>query len=303
MRVSATDDDGPPLKASVRWPMDDDELAAGPVPPLARRAPAASAAAPRGRKYLSIEAIMDEDSATDYSDDGLDGEGDDGDAAMGDDGDAVVGGGGGGLLSVEDLMYLARSGVDMGSAALARAVSAGVGAGSLAPDAALGSAAEVAAAERVAGRAPRPPPLPCVVDNAGEPEEARGGGGGGGGGGAHRGGGGARGEEEEAADMYDGAADDRDAAWVAARFMPSGTTEAVLSCPFCFTAVCYESAGRRGVDGAYAALTVVGCRVAAAPDDGGGGELVVSCGACGARLGTRDAALVYHLDSVLPSSY
>ena len=103
----------------------------------------------------------------------------------------------------------------------------------------------------------------------------------------------------------------------------------MLSCPCCFTHVCYacergrafRPAGARGKGPPaerFVAREVVGCAVgplsaahnAVVPADlvagGGGGAAarlqVVACGACGAQVGvTVTGTGVYHLFGVLPS--
>ncbi|KAJ1729615.1 hypothetical protein LPJ61_003432 [Coemansia biformis] len=118
-------------------------------------------------------------------------------------------------------------------------------------------------------------------------------------------------------EMHDAQADDRDAAWVAEQF--PGTTDAVLSCPMCFTQVCFVCQQHVRFPGQYRAHSVVHCRTLSdqlfvfgtrgrlepAPDstpfEGEVFRLVV-CAKCGARVGVVDPDGAYHLFHVVTGS-
>jgi hypothetical protein len=116
--------------------------------------------------------------------------------------------------------------------------------------------------------------------------------------------------EREASDVfYDEFEDDANDAWRIKRHAAPGqtklVTDAVLSCPACFTPVCYSSTLSGGVQ--YRAERVVNCLVVkheiAAPLPGASRHEQyhpVKCGVCSTELGVRDSANIYHLFHILP---
>ncbi|KAJ2709396.1 hypothetical protein H4R19_004275 [Coemansia spiralis] len=118
------------------------------------------------------------------------------------------------------------------------------------------------------------------------------------------------------AELHDEQADERDAAWVAEQF--PGATDAVLSCPMCFTQICFVCQHHVRFPGQYRAREVVHCRtlddqlfvfgargrLEPAPDAASRGvdsevfRLVV-CAECSARVGVVDADGAYHLFEVV----
>ncbi|KAJ2767731.1 hypothetical protein IWQ56_003214 [Coemansia nantahalensis] len=122
---------------------------------------------------------------------------------------------------------------------------------------------------------------------------------------------------ESAEELHDGQADERDAVWVAKRF--PGATDAVLSCPLCFTQICFVCQHHVRFPGQYRAREVAHCRtledklyvfgkrgrLEPAPDGAPQGSEVfrlVVCAECGARVGVVDADGAYHLFEVVAGS-
>ena len=116
--------------------------------------------------------------------------------------------------------------------------------------------------------------------------------------------------EQESRDIYyDEYEDEQNDAWRARRHAEPGTssvqTDAVLSCPACFTDVCY-AATRLG-DLQYTATRVVNCavrrNVVSKPLRGALPHQQfhpVHCAVCDSELGVRDVDNLYHLFHILP---
>ncbi|KAJ1957748.1 hypothetical protein EC988_000670 [Linderina pennispora] len=114
--------------------------------------------------------------------------------------------------------------------------------------------------------------------------------------------------------MYDDRADDQDAQYVSQTH--PGKTDAVLSCPMCFTQVCFTCQSHVKFPGQYRALSIVHCHIDASqlfvykrkgltridsmeearPSDV---YRAVVCDECGTSVGVVDADNVYHLFHVL----
>ncbi|KAJ1734272.1 hypothetical protein LPJ72_002432 [Coemansia sp. Benny D160-2] len=117
-------------------------------------------------------------------------------------------------------------------------------------------------------------------------------------------------------ETYDEEADHRDAAWLAENH--PGATDAVLSCPACFTQICFVCQAHTRFAGQFRALSVVHCEtsdqlyaftkrsgllepVAAHSSNGGDVLRAVVCSECGTKVGVIDHEDVYHLSHVLSS--
>ncbi|KAJ2231269.1 hypothetical protein IWW45_005524 [Coemansia sp. RSA 485] len=119
-------------------------------------------------------------------------------------------------------------------------------------------------------------------------------------------------------DLYDQEADDLDAQWVAQNH--PGNTDAVLSCPGCFTQICFVCQHHTKYEGQFRALSVEKCRVEesqlytfgrkglelAAKEKLEGSRLeqqniykLVVCAECDTKVGVMDHESVYHLFHVL----
>ncbi|KAJ2848406.1 hypothetical protein J3B02_003962 [Coemansia erecta] len=122
-------------------------------------------------------------------------------------------------------------------------------------------------------------------------------------------------------DLYDQDADDLDAQWVAQNH--PGLTDAVLSCPGCFTQICFVCQHHTNFEGQFRALSVVNCQIdelqlyifgkrglEPATEE----KLVnkgfkkqdiyklVACAECDTKVGVVDYEDVYHLFHVLPNN-
>ncbi|KAJ2724761.1 hypothetical protein GGI07_001722 [Coemansia sp. Benny D115] len=115
-------------------------------------------------------------------------------------------------------------------------------------------------------------------------------------------------------DLYDEKADEADTAWMQAAH--PGTTDAILSCPCCFTQVCFVCQQHTRYDGQFRALSVHHCKVmddqlysftknGLAPVTKQTPNEVfklVVCAECDTKLGVVDDEQVYHLFHVLCDS-
>ncbi|KAI9103829.1 E2F-associated phosphoprotein-domain-containing protein [Phlyctochytrium arcticum] len=79
-------------------------------------------------------------------------------------------------------------------------------------------------------------------------------------------------------------------------------SDATLSCPSCFSDVCYDCQQHERFETQYRALFFEGCTVNAEAEDVQGGLMrAVSCEACGVQLGWMDDEEVVHFFHVLAS--
>ncbi|KAJ1992347.1 hypothetical protein GGI25_002874 [Coemansia spiralis] len=117
-------------------------------------------------------------------------------------------------------------------------------------------------------------------------------------------------QDESIHELYDEDADQQDAMWMAERH--PDTTDAVLSCPGCFTQICFVCQHHSRFPGQYRALSTEHCSVRPdtyafgkaglmVPSSTGEFRLVV-CAECGTKVGVIDHNNVYHLFHVLASS-
>lgn len=104
--------------------------------------------------------------------------------------------------------------------------------------------------------------------------------------------------------LYDDARDEADEAWVTKRFVKGGrVSDAVLSCPACFTNVCFDCQRHEVYKTQYRAMFVQNCRVGAVPPSSPPGtEAPVFCTDCNTQVGVMDSEEVYHFFNVLPSA-
>ncbi|KAJ1957636.1 hypothetical protein GGI12_004969 [Dipsacomyces acuminosporus] len=117
--------------------------------------------------------------------------------------------------------------------------------------------------------------------------------------------------------MYDEQADDEDAKWIETQY-PS-TTDAILSCPLCFTQICFTCQHHVKYPGQFRALSVEHCETGADEWYTFGKGLLetvgdldaipredlyhpVRCAECGTKVGVIDCHQVYHLFHVLTDS-
>ncbi|KAJ1892909.1 hypothetical protein LPJ66_006069 [Kickxella alabastrina] len=117
-------------------------------------------------------------------------------------------------------------------------------------------------------------------------------------------------------DLYDENADNVDSEWVERQH--PGTTDAVLSCPMCFTQICFVCQHHTRYEGQFRALSVEHCRVlddqiyvygrrgleailATVAEEKKKEDLyrLVVCGECETKVGVVDSEDIYHLFHVL----
>ncbi|KAI8325152.1 hypothetical protein GQ54DRAFT_283497 [Martensiomyces pterosporus] len=119
----------------------------------------------------------------------------------------------------------------------------------------------------------------------------------------------ADGETQDVEDelMYDKQADTEDAEWVKSQY--PGTTDAILSCPLCFTQICFTCQHHVKYPGQFRALSVEHCEVdqgewRQADEDAWEEDLYhpVKCAECGTKVGVIDSQKMYHLFGVLTDS-
>lgn len=133
-------------------------------------------------------------------------------------------------------------------------------------------------------------------------------------------------EQQPPPEQYDPNADDVDASW-AAKQRRGRASDAVLSCPACFTTVCIDCQQHSQRSNQFRAVFVMNCDVdtalvassttqasaAGKRRRAGGntqhamqdtGEVLhpVLCGVCGTELGVRDSDEVYHFYHCLAST-
>ncbi|KAG7979845.1 hypothetical protein I3843_05G151500 [Carya illinoinensis] len=127
-------------------------------------------------------------------------------------------------------------------------------------------------------------------------------------------------------EFYDPDLDDKDEAWVHKR-RKGRSSDAVLSCPACFTTLCLESQRHEKYVTQYRAVFVMNCKVnsdqvfaekhskprkgkrgrTSGESESGfsGSETLhkVSCSACSTEVGIIDQDEVYHFFNVLPNGF
>ena len=110
------------------------------------------------------------------------------------------------------------------------------------------------------------------------------------------------------ASLFDPREDERNEAWMASRFKREGSqSDAVLSCPHCFTQVSYYNQQHSKYKLQYRATRPANCRVdyqqAIVKKGRTGTQEVyysVSCGVCGVEVGVLDEHGIYHFYNVIP---
>ncbi|CAN0909040.1 E2F-associated phosphoprotein [Linum grandiflorum] len=111
-------------------------------------------------------------------------------------------------------------------------------------------------------------------------------------------------------EFYDPKIDEKDEAWVGKQRRGNRRSDAVLSCPACFTTLCLQSQRHETNVSQYRAMFVVNCKVSSddmqveQPGDDVGGcsvRQVVSCSVCSVEVGVLDEEEVYHFFDVIPS--
>ncbi|KAJ2851671.1 hypothetical protein GGI22_005243 [Coemansia erecta] len=127
---------------------------------------------------------------------------------------------------------------------------------------------------------------------------------------------------EACEETYDEEADQQDSAWMDKHH--PGATDAVLSCPACFTQICFVCQAHARYSGQFRALSVVHCLLtdekfafgkknkssplepvdegAAAQADPRNVFRAVVCAECGTKVGVMDHENVYHLFHVLAAT-
>ncbi|XP_050275489.1 uncharacterized protein LOC126717687 [Quercus robur] len=120
-------------------------------------------------------------------------------------------------------------------------------------------------------------------------------------------------------EFYDPKLDDKDELWVQKR-RKGHTSDAVLSCPACFTTLCLECQRHEKYVTQYRAIFVINCKIDSdqvlkqngpklikgksrreASSVGGETLKKVSCSACSTEVGVIDEDEVYHFFNALPS--
>ncbi|KAI3796220.1 hypothetical protein L1987_38886 [Smallanthus sonchifolius] len=120
-------------------------------------------------------------------------------------------------------------------------------------------------------------------------------------------------------EFYDPNLDDKDQLWVQKR-KKGQSSDAVLSCPACFTTLCLECQRHEKYVTQYRAVFVVNCKIKKGQVSdkgslkrkrvrkGGGGSAggdesfsPVCCSVCGTEVGVIDDDEIYHFFNVLPS--
>ncbi|CAL1374899.1 unnamed protein product [Linum trigynum] len=122
-------------------------------------------------------------------------------------------------------------------------------------------------------------------------------------------------------EFYDPKLDERDEAWVGKQRRGNRRSDAVLSCPACFTTVSLQSQRHERYVTQYRAVAVMNCNVESRGDQmavdgteegGGSGRRSsegsnsssvdrVRCSVCDTQVGVRDEEEVYHFFNVIPS--
>jgi len=111
--------------------------------------------------------------------------------------------------------------------------------------------------------------------------------------------------QRDADPLYDEAQDDADEKWVSKRFVKSGrVSDAVLSCPACFTNLCFDCQRHDVYKTQYRAMFVQNCRVDLSADAASAQstERPVFCSDCGTHVAMMDSDEVYHFFNALPSA-
>ncbi|XP_021896850.1 E2F-associated phosphoprotein isoform X2 [Carica papaya] len=124
-------------------------------------------------------------------------------------------------------------------------------------------------------------------------------------------------------EFYDPDLDDKDESWMHKR-RGGRTSDAVLSCPACFTSLCFECQRHEKYVTQYRAIFVVNCKIGTGKirqnnvksgrgkrrresgedgTDAGGGETFkpVNCAICSTEVGVMGTDEVYHFFNVIPS--
>jgi hypothetical protein len=103
--------------------------------------------------------------------------------------------------------------------------------------------------------------------------------------------------------LYDQELDDQDAEWVQVHSggVANLPSDAILSCPACFSIVCLASQQHELYSNQFRALFVHNCLVAVGKTTEDGYDPVI-CAICKTELAFRDQEEVYHFYHVLPSS-
>ncbi|KAJ1666755.1 hypothetical protein IW140_002346 [Coemansia sp. RSA 1813] len=124
---------------------------------------------------------------------------------------------------------------------------------------------------------------------------------------------------EACKETYDENADHQDSAWMYKHH--PGATDAVLSCPACFTQICFVCQAHARFAGQFRALSVMHCELtedvfafgkksgllepidnSAMQPNGKNVFRAVVCSECGTKVGVMDQENVYHLFHVLTGS-
>lgn len=105
----------------------------------------------------------------------------------------------------------------------------------------------------------------------------------------------------EESDLYDPSSDLNDELWLRNNLK---TGSGVLSCPGCFSQICYMYEPHTTYEGQYRAQSVQNCVFGSELETQEGDKFVkVVCEECGAEVGVWEVGKeVYHLFHVLPSS-
>ncbi|MCO5558233.1 hypothetical protein L7F22_011812 [Adiantum nelumboides] len=130
--------------------------------------------------------------------------------------------------------------------------------------------------------------------------------------------------DETPPEFYDATMDDRDQAW-AERQRKGRKSDALLSCPACFTTLCVDCQRHEKIVTQYRAMFVMNCKIMegqsrqvngkkrkrkvkttvhpSIQETGVTGEMYqpVACSVCGTEVAVLDQEEVYHFHSVLPS--
>eukprot|EP01025_Chloroclados_australasicus_P045688 TRINITY_DN5011_c0_g1_i4.p3 TRINITY_DN5011_c0_g1~~TRINITY_DN5011_c0_g1_i4.p3 ORF type:complete len:154 (-),score=30.06 TRINITY_DN5011_c0_g1_i4:554-1015(-) len=105
--------------------------------------------------------------------------------------------------------------------------------------------------------------------------------------------------EQDDALLYDPQLDDEDEKWNEQQ-RHGHISDAVLSCPFCFTTLCLDCQKHAQVPNQYRAMFVMNCVDKARKDGQDYSE--VCCEVCGLVVGAKDNDEVYHFFEVIASS-
>ncbi|KAI9322808.1 E2F-associated phosphoprotein-domain-containing protein [Dichotomocladium elegans] len=109
--------------------------------------------------------------------------------------------------------------------------------------------------------------------------------------------------------MYDPGLDDQDEAWVAEQITKGGgkgaKTDAILTCPMCFSPLSYNCQRHERYPNQYRAMFVTNCRVVKSErfKDKQSNEAFypVNCGTCDTHVAMMDEDEVYHFFNTIAS--